>query len=103
MPANVNGGWVGKRVRPSFVPFGTVSVPEIDADSLIPPIGPSTDGGLFTVSWHRGAPIDGTPVVLPAGTLTEPGGLAVGKRGQLYISNHGRQAGVGEVLRISLG
>jgi DNA-binding beta-propeller fold protein YncE len=82
---------------------GTLYVLEIDADSLIPPIGPSTDGGLFTVPWHRGAPIDGTPVALPAGTLTEPGGLAVGKRGELYVSNHGRQAGVGEVLRISLG
>jgi hypothetical protein len=37
------------------------------------------------------------------GTLTEPGGIAVGKRGELYISNHGREDKVGEVLRISLG
>jgi hypothetical protein len=42
-------------------------------------------------------------VALPAGTLTEPGGIAVGKHGELYISNHGRQAKVGEVLRINLG
>jgi hypothetical protein len=82
---------------------GTLYVLEIDADSLIPPIGPSSDGALFTVPWHRGAPVAGTPVALPAGTLTEPGGLAVGKRGELYVSNHGRQAKVGEVLRISLG
>ena len=82
---------------------GTLYVLEIDADSLIPPIGPSSDGALFTVPWHRGAPVAGTPVALPAGTLTEPGGIAVGKRGELYVSNHGRQAKVGEVLRISLG
>ena len=82
---------------------GTLYVLEIDADSLIPPIGPSTDGGLFTVPWHRGAPVDGTPVALPAGTLTEPGGIAVGKRGELYVSNHSREDKVGEVLRISLG
>ncbi len=81
---------------------GTLYVLEIDADSLIPPIGPSTDGGLFTVPWHHGS-VAGTPVALPAGTLTEPGGIAVGKHDDLFVSNHGRTAGAGEVLRIDLG
>ena len=50
-------------------------------------------------------PGGGTPqrVELPAGTLTHPGGLAVGRRGTLYVSNHGTEAGEGEVLRIRLG
>jgi hypothetical protein len=42
------------------------------------------------------------PVALPAGTLTEPGGVAVGRHGELYVSNHAREAGNGEVLRITL-
>ena len=79
---------------------GTLYVLEIDSDSLLgPPIGPSTDGGLWKV------PRGGTPqkIELPAGTLTEPGGIDVGKHGELYVSNHGREAGAGEVLRIDLG
>jgi hypothetical protein len=80
---------------------------EIDIDSLLgPPIGPSTDGGIWAVP-----PGGGTPqkVELPAGTLTEPGGIDVGKHGELYVSNHGGESGVGdepgagEVLRIDLG
>jgi hypothetical protein len=47
----------------------------------------------------------GTPekIELPAGTLTEPGGIAVGKDGDLYVSNHAREAGAGELLKIDLG
>ena len=55
---------------------GTLYVLEIDADSLL---GGSTDGALFKVPW-RGKP---KQVALPAGTLTHPGGVAVGKRGDL--------------------
>ena len=87
---------------------GTLYVLEIDSDSLFPPVGPSTDGGLWTVS-RRGTV---RKVDLPAGTLTEPGGIAVGRHGRLYVSNHARAAapadqpntpGAGEVLRIDLG
>lgn len=50
------------------------------------------------------APGGGTPerVELPAGTLTEPGGIAVGPRGRLLVSSHSREAGKGQVFRISL-
>jgi hypothetical protein len=75
---------------------GTLYVLEIDHDSIL---GGSREGALFAVP-----PGGGTPerVALPDGTLTEPGGLAVGHRDVLYVSNHGREARVGEVLRITL-
>jgi len=77
---------------------GTLYVLEIDADGLFPVTGPGTDGGLWTVP-RRGAP---KRVALPAGTLTQPGGIAVGRRGDLYITNHSAEAGDGEVLKIDL-
>jgi hypothetical protein len=75
---------------------GTLYVLEIDRDSLLQP---GRDGGLWAVP-----PGGGTPqrIELPAGTLTEPGGLAVGRHGKLYVSNHAREAGAGEVLEIEL-
>ena len=78
---------------------GTLFVLEIDSDSLFEDVGPSREGGLWAV------PRGGEPrkIELPAGTLTEPGGIAVGKHGQLYVSNHAREAGAGEVLEIELG
>jgi hypothetical protein len=81
---------------------GTLYVLEIDADSLFPPVGPKTDGAVFTVPWHRSGSVAAQPLALPV-TLTEPGGLAVGKRGDLFVSNHSREKGAGEVLRIDLG
>ena len=74
---------------------GTLYVLEIDHDSLL---APGRDGAVLTVP-----PGGGTPerVALPAGTLIEPGGIAVG-RNELYISNHAREASNGEVLRITL-
>lgn len=74
---------------------GTLYVLEIDSDTIL---GGSTDGGLWTVS-KRGRT---RKVELPAGTLTEPGGIAVGRHDQLYVSNHSREPGKGEVLRIDL-
>ena len=75
---------------------GTLYVLEIDRDSLL---GESHDGGLWKVP-----PGGGTPerIELPAGTLTEPGGLAVGWKGRLFVSNHAREAGAGEVLEIDV-
>jgi hypothetical protein len=75
---------------------GTLYVLEIDSDSLLQP---SREGGLWAVP-----PGGGTPqrVELPAGTLTEPGGIAVGRHGQLFVSNHAREAGNGQVLEIEL-
>jgi hypothetical protein len=75
---------------------GTLYVLEIDHDSILDPAGPA-EGGLWAVP-----PGGGTPeqIELSAGTLTNPGGIAVGKHGDLYVSNHAREAGVGEVLKI---
>jgi hypothetical protein len=71
---------------------GTLYVLEIDHDGLL---GGSTDGGLFAVSR------DGTKrqIVLAPGTLTLPGGIAVGKDG-LYVTNNAVSPGGGQVLRI---
>jgi hypothetical protein len=77
---------------------GTLYVLEIDHDSLFPDVGPSTEGALWTVS-RRG---NVRRVELPAETLIEPGGIAVGRHDELYVSNHSREAGNGEVLRIEL-
>ena len=74
---------------------GTLYVLEIDSDNIL---GGTKDGGLWTVS-KRGAK---RKVALPAGTLTEPGGIAVGRHDELYVSNHSREAREGEVLRIDL-
>jgi hypothetical protein len=74
---------------------GTLYVLEIDSDNIL---GGSRDGGLRTVS-RRGRT---RKVALPAGTLTEPGGIAVGRHDKLYVSNHSREARIGEVLRIDL-
>ncbi len=81
----------------AFGPDGTLYVLEIDHDTIL---GGSTDGAIFAVP-----PGGGTPqrLALPPGTLTEPGGLAVAGRNTLVVSNHGREAGNGEVLKIGLG
>ena len=75
---------------------GTLYVLEIDSDSLLQP---GSDGAIWTVSRHGKT----RRIELPAGTLTEPGGIAVGRHGELYVSNHSREAGAGEILRIDLG
>jgi hypothetical protein len=79
----------------AFGKNGTLYVLEIDHDGLL---GGSTDGGLFAVSR------DGTKrqITLPPGTLTMPGGIAVGRDG-LYVTNNGGSPGGGQVLRIRAG
>ena len=81
---------------------GTLYVLEMDSDSLLvgPAEGGSNAGALYTVGW-RGKPKQ--QVALPAGTLTHPGGVAVGKRGDLYVTNRSDEADFGEVLKIDLG
>ena len=76
---------------------GTLYVLEIDSDSLLTP--ETRDGGIWAVP-----PGGGTPqrVELPAGTLTNPGGIAVGRHGKLFVSNRATEAGNGEVLEIEL-
>jgi hypothetical protein len=79
----------------AFGKNGTLYVLEIDHDGLL---GGSTDGGLFAVSR------DGTKrqITLPPGTLTMPGGIAVGRDG-LYVTNNAGSPGGGQVLRIRAG
>jgi hypothetical protein len=79
---------------------GTLYVLEIDQDGLVPPLGPSPEGALFTVGWKGKQP---KRVDVPAGKLLHPGGIAVGKRGDLFVTNRSDEAGDGEVLRIDLG
>jgi len=80
---------------------GTLYVVEIDSNSLA---NPGTDGGLWAVP-----PGGGTPqrIELPAGTLTNPGGIAVDRRGDLIVSNRATSSresdnGGGQVLEIEL-
>jgi hypothetical protein len=75
---------------------GTLYVLEIARNGLLS--GDPT-GGLWAVPPGGGNP---QRIELPAGTLTSPGGLAVGRHGELYVSNHGREAGTGQVLEIEL-
>jgi hypothetical protein len=78
---------------------GDIWVLSIDDDSLFPPIGPSTDGAIYRIS-KKGKV---TKLALPAGTLTEPGGIAFDSRSNaLLVSNKGTHAADGEVLRIRL-
>ena len=86
---------------------GTLYVLEMDSDSLLvgPAEGGSNEGALYTVGW-RGKPKQ--QVALPPGTLTHPGGVAVGKRGDLYVTNRSDEAGDnpaggGQVLKLDLG
>jgi hypothetical protein len=78
---------------------GDLWVLSIDDDSLFPPIGPSTDGAIYRIS-KKGVT---TKLALPAGTLTEPGGITFDKRSNaLLVTNKGTHAEDGELLRIKL-
>ena len=76
---------------------GTLWVLEIDHDSLLTPIGPSTDGAIFSVDANGVK----RQLELAPGTLTEPGGITVGGDGALYVTNKSTSPGDGEVLRIA--
>jgi hypothetical protein len=78
---------------------GTLWVLEIDHDSLLTPVGPSSEGAIFAVD-RNGTK---TRLELPPGTLTHPGGITVGRDGALYVTNNSDAAGTGEVLRIDVG
>ena len=54
-----------------------------------------TEGAIYAIS-RRGQVRE---LALPAGTLNEPGGIAVGPDG-LYVSNNGGSPGGGQVLKI---
>jgi hypothetical protein len=101
-PPTIYAGGFTNIIDLDFGRDGTLYVLEIDADSLL---DGSTDGALFSVS-RRGKVKK--QIDLPAGTLTHPGGVAVGKRGELYVTDRSDQsgdnvAGCGRVLKLDLG
>ena len=61
-----------------------------------PFLGPPSPGALIRLK------PDGTREELAAGALTSPMGVALGNDAA-YVSNHGAEAGTGEVVRIPLG
>ena len=75
---------------------GTLYVLELDSDNIL---GGSTDGSIWTVS-KRGVK---RKLALPAGTLTEPGGIAVGATTSCTCPTARARPADGEVLRIDLG
>lgn len=83
----------------AFDEDGTLWVLEIDHDSLLTPIGPSSDGAIFAI--HKNG--KRKQLELEPGTLTLPGGITVGEDGALYVTNKATAAGDGEVLRIEVG
>ncbi len=78
---------------------GDLWVLSIDDDSLFPPIGPSTDGAVYRLAKDGTS----TKLALPAGTLTEPGGIEFDRHSNsLLVTNKGTHAEDGELLRIKL-
>ena len=77
----------------AFDKRGTLYVLEIDSDSLL---GPSRSGAIHAIT-KKG---ERSVVVPPDGTLTEPGGIAVGRHGALYVTNFSRSPDGGQVLKI---
>jgi DNA-binding beta-propeller fold protein YncE len=77
---------------------GTLYVLEIRHASLLSMT--DTSGAILAVPPGGGTAV---PVTLPGGTtLTEPGGIDYAG-GKLYVSNHAREAGDGQVLEVKLG
>lgn len=72
---------------------GSLYVLEIATNGLL--------SGDETGALKRIAP-DGLVETVVSEGLVAPTGLAVGRKGEIYVSNHGASAGIGEVLRIRL-
>jgi hypothetical protein len=79
----------------AFGAHGKLWVLEIDHDSLLTP---NPEGAIYSIDAHGRR----KRLALPSGTLTHPGGIAVGAHGVLYVTNKADMAGAGEVLRIKL-
>ena len=77
----------------AFDRAGTLYVLDIDSKGIIVP---PAFGSISAVT-RAGAR---STVVPPDGTLTEPGGITVGKDGDLYVTNQARSRDDGQVLRI---
>jgi hypothetical protein len=77
----------------AFDKHGTLYVLEIDSNGLL---FPPAFGAIHAIT-KKGAR---SVVVPPDGTLTEPGGIAVSKKGDLYVTNRSRSPDDGQVLKI---
>jgi hypothetical protein len=77
----------------AFDKHGTLYVLEIDSNGLL---FPPNFGAIHAITKKGKRSV----VVPPDGTLTEPGGIAVGKHGDLYVTNLSRSPDGGQVLRI---
>jgi hypothetical protein len=92
------------------------SPPEIFADGLtnVTDLAFDADGNLFVVEIAANGLLSGDPTgalikIRPDGSretvlsegLVNPYGVAIGPHGDIYVSNHGSSAGIGEVLRIT--
>jgi hypothetical protein len=75
---------------------GTLYVLEIDSNGII---DPPPNGAIHTISRSG----QRRTLVPPDGTLTEPGGIAVARDGDLFVTNRSRSPDDGEVLRIDVG
>jgi glucose/arabinose dehydrogenase len=91
------------------------SAPEIYADGLtnVTDLAFDHHGNLYVVEYAANGLASGDPTgalikirpdgsretVLSAG-LVNPYGVAIGRGGDIYVSNHGGSAGLGEVLRV---
>jgi glucose/arabinose dehydrogenase len=91
------------------------SAPEIYADGLtnVTDLAFDRHGNLYVVEIAANGLASGDPTgalikIRPDGSretvlsegLVNPYGVAIGDRGDIYVTNHGASAGVGEVLRI---
>jgi hypothetical protein len=80
----------------AFDRAGTLYVLQIDSNGVILPPG---FGSIYAIGRHGSR----RTIIPPDGTLTEPGGITVGPRGDLFVTNKTRSPDDGEVLRIRLG
>jgi hypothetical protein len=78
----------------AFGPDGSLYVVEIATNGLL--------SGDPTGALKRVAP-DGTVETIASDGLVNPYGVAVSRKGGIYVSNHGTEAGTGEVVRVHPG
>jgi hypothetical protein len=78
----------------AFGPDGSLYVVEFATKGLL--------SGDLTGALKRVAP-DGTVETIASEGLVTPYGVAVSRKGDIYVSNHGAEAGTGEVVRVHPG
>jgi hypothetical protein len=78
----------------AFGPDGSLYVVEIATNGLL--------SGDPTGALKRVAP-DGTVETIASEGLVNPYGVAISRKGDIYVSNHGTEAGTGEVVRVHPG